>query len=420
MGKATVSAPRGMYDILPDDIQQWHHLEETARLLFHRHGFSEIRTPLVEETQLFARGIGESTDIVTKEMYSFLDRKGRSLTLRPEGTASVVRAYVEHKLHARQAISKLYYVGPMFRYERPQAGRNRQFFQIGAEAFGSSSPLLDFNLIDLADSFFTEIGFKDLMLILNSLGCSNDRPQYANALRAFFKDKIAMLCPDCIGRLQNNPLRILDCKVKNCKSLAAGAPTTQEFLCEDCGSHLDFLKGLLEQAGIKYVLDARLVRGLDYYTRTVFEFQHPALLARNAVCGGGRYDNLVEEIGGPPTPATGFSIGMEATLVAMEKEDLAGPPEAAPEAFICAVGERALFEAALLASRLRDAGIKVELDYEGRSLKAQMKLANKFGVRFAIILGEEELARNSARMREMATGEESVVALRKLPARLAS
>jgi histidyl-tRNA synthetase len=308
----------------------------------------------------------------------------------------------------------------MFRYERPQAGRNRQFFQIGAEAFGSASALLDFELISLAQSFFSALGFKNLELILNSLGCSNDRPAYANALRAYFSDKLPLLCPDCVERLEKNPLRVLDCKVENCKHLAAGAPTMQEHLCADCINHLNSLRKLLDRAGISYVLDPRLVRGLDYYTRTVFEFQHPALLARNAICGGGRYDNLVEEIGGPPTPAAGFSIGVEATLVAMEKEDLATPTEAAPEAFICSVGEPALLEAALLASRLRDAGIKVELDYEGRSLKAQMKLANKLGVRFAIILGEEELARESARMREMATGEESVVALRKIPARLAS
>jgi len=420
MGKATISAPRGMYDLLPDQIDQWHHLEDTARSLFYRFGYSEIRTPLLEETQLFTRGIGESTDIVTKEMYTFHDRKGRSLTLRPEGTASIVRAYVEHKLYGQQALSKFYYVGPMFRYERPQTGRNRQFFQIGAEAFGSASPLLDFELIVLADSFFNRLGFKKLELLLNSLGCRKDRQKYATALRSYFFDKVSMLCPDCVERLEKNPLRILDCKVETCKSLVAGAPTVQEHLCAECSQHLLVLRNLLERADIEYTLDPRLVRGLDYYTRTVFEFQHPALKARNAICGGGRYDNLVEEIGGPPIPATGFSIGMEATLIAMEKEDLHAPPEALPEAFICSIGEEALQEAALLAARLRDVGVRVELDYEGRSLKAQMKLANKFGVRFAIILGEEELARGSARMREMATGEESVVALRKIPARLGS
>jgi len=408
-----------MYDILPDRIGLWHHLEENARSLFHRFGYCEIRTPLVEETQLFSRGIGEFTDIVTKEMYTFQDRKGRSLTLRPEGTASVVRAYVEHKLYAQRAVSKFYYIGPMFRYERPQAGRNRQFFQIGAEAFGAASPLLDFEMIDLAQSFFVKLGFQQLELSLNSLGCSKDRPAYAGALRSYFGDKIKMLCPDCAQRLEKNPLRVLDCKVESCKALAAAAPTMQEQLCEECRKHLSTLCSLLDRAGIKYRIDSRLVRGLDYYTRTVFEFQHPALLARSAICGGGRYDNLVEEIGGPPTPATGFSVGVEATLVALEKEDLAVPSEGMPEAFICSVGEDALRESALLAARLRQAGIRVELEYEGRSLKAQMKLADRLGVRFAIILGEEELARGSARMREMATGEESVVALRRIPARLA-
>ncbi|RJP16186.1 MAG: histidine--tRNA ligase [Candidatus Abyssobacteria bacterium SURF_5] len=420
MGKAIISGPRGMYDILPDRIHQWRHLEDSARSLFSLFGYSEIRTPLVEETQLFARGIGETTDIVTKEMYTFADRKGRSLTLRPEGTASIVRAYVEHKLYAQQALAKLYYMGPMFRYERPQAGRNRQFFQIGAEAFGSLSPLLDFELIDLADSFFDRVGFKRLNLMLNSLGCAADRRNYAESLRAYFSDKLPMLCPDCIERLEKNPLRVLDCKVEACKALAAGAPPPLDHLCEDCTQHFKMLCSLLEGAGIQYVVDPRLVRGLDYYTRTVFEFQHPDLGARAAICGGGRYDNLVEEIGGPPTPASGFSIGVEATLLAMEKEELLAPHEEPPVAFICSIGERALREAALLAARLRNTGIKVEVDYEGRSLKAQMKMAHRLGVRFALILGEEELARDSARMREMATGEEALVSLRKIPARLAS
>jgi histidyl-tRNA synthetase len=408
-----------MYDLLPESIHQWHHLEATARSLFHRFGYSEIRTPLVEETQLFTRGIGEFTDIVTKEMYTFQDRKGRNFSLRPEGTASIVRAFVEHKLYARQPLSKLYYIGPMFRYERPQTGRNRQFFQIGAEAFGSASPMLDFELIDLADAFFAKLGFEKLELLLNSLGCSKDRPKYADSLRAYFSDKLPMLCPDCIQRLEKNPLRVLDCKVESCKQLAAGAPATSEHLCEECKEHLAALRSLLERAEIRYTFDTRLVRGLDYYTRTVFEFQHPALQARSAICGGGRYDNLVEEIGGPSTPAIGFSIGVEATLIAMEKEGLDALPEPPPEVFICSVGQQALLEATLLAAQLRDAGIKTDLDYEGRSLKAQMKLADRSGARFAIILGEEELARKSARMREMATGEESVVALRKLPARLA-
>lgn len=408
-----------MYDLLPESILQWHLLEETARKLFHRYGYSEIRTPIVEDTQLFARGIGESTDIVTKEMYTFSDRKGRSLTLRPEGTASIVRAYVENKLHARRPFSKLYYLGPMFRYERPQAGRNRQFYQIGAEVIGSSSPLVDFEIIKVSHSFFRELGFKKLILVLNSLGCSDDRPRFAEALRTYFSDKLPMLCSDCRKRLDKNPLRVLDCGVENCKKLAAGAPTTLEHLCGECESHLGVLRELLGRADVEYALDPHLVRGLDYYTRTVFEIQHPALGARSAVCGGGRYDNLVEEMGGPPTPAAGFSLGIEATLVAMERERLQSPHAPAPAAFICSVGERASFEAALMAVRLRDAGLWVEFDYEGRSLKAQMKLANKAGARFAVILGEEELAKESVLVREMATGEESVVPLDALPSKLA-
>ncbi|NQU07881.1 MAG: histidine--tRNA ligase, partial [Candidatus Abyssubacteria bacterium] len=339
--KTNITAPRGMYDLLPDDIPLWHHLETTARELFRRHGYSEIRTPILEETRLFARGIGESTDIVTKEMYTFADRKGRSFTLRPEGTASIVRAYVEHKLYAQRTLTKLYYLGPMFRYERPQAGRNRQFYQIGAEAIGSSSPLVDLEVIDIAYSFFKKLGFTGLTLTLNSLGCSEDRPRFAEALRKHFGDKAPMLCPDCRERLEKNPLRVLDCKVENCKSLAAGAPTTQQHLCEKCADHLDALRELLQRAGIEHTLDPRLVRGLDYYTRTVFEIHHSALGARSAVCGGGRYDNLVEQIGGPPTPAAGFSLGMEATIIAMEKEGLHTPHEPSPLGFICSIGDTA-------------------------------------------------------------------------------
>ncbi len=411
MGKTNITAPRGMYDLLPDDIRRWQYLEDIGRQLFRRYGYHEVRTPLVEETQLFARGIGESTDIVTKEMYTFADRKGRSLSLRPEGTASIVRAYVEHKLYTQRPFAKFYYIGPMFRYERPQAGRNRQFYQMGAEAIGSASPLVDFEIIHLSYSFFAKLNFREFVLIINSLGCSKDRPRFAEALRAYYADKAPMLCDDCRKRLDRSPLRLLDCGVENCKGLAAAAPTTQQYLCGDCAQHLETLQALLEEANLKYRLDRRLVRGLDYYTRTVFEIQHPALGARSAICGGGRYDNLVEEIGGPPTPAAGFSIGLEAALVALQGENIEVPPEARPDAFICSVGEQAVREAALLAIQLREAGFFVEFDYEGRSLKAQMKLANKLGARFAFILAEKELAEHSARLKDMSTGEESVVPL---------
>jgi histidyl-tRNA synthetase len=409
-----------MYDLLPDDIRQWHHIEATAREQFHSHGYAEIRTPLMEETQLFARGIGESTDIVIKEMYTFTDRKGRSLTLRPEGTASIVRAYIEHKLHARQSFSKLYYIGPMFRYERPQAGRNRQFYQIGAEAIGSASPLVDFEIMELAFSFFRKLGLKELSLLVNSLGCSADREKFAEALRRYFDDKLPMLCPDCRKRLDRNPLRVLDCKVENCKKLAAGAPTTEQHLCEGCRGHFDVLCSLLKSAGIDYVFDPRLVRGLDYYTGAVFEIHHTALGARSAICGGGRYDRLVEEIGGPPIPATGFSLGVEAAILAMKKEKAQAPPASAPDAFLCPIGESAAIEAALIAFRLRNEGLYVEMDYEGRSLKAQMKQANKANAKCAVIIGDEELARKSARVREMSTGNESLVPMDELPSKLTS
>ncbi len=416
--KTNITAPRGMYDLLPDEAWRWQHLEATARETFRSHGYSEIRTPIIEETRLFARGIGESSDIVTKEMYTFADRKERSFTLRPEGTASIVRAFIEHKLHARKPLSKLYYIGPMFRYERPQAGRNRQFYQIGAEALGSDSPLLDFEIIELAYSFFQRLGFKGLDLSINSLGCSKDRTDYAAALREHFSDKLPMLCGDCKERLEKNPLRVLDCKVESCRNLAAAAPTTKQHLCDECGEHLGVVCRLLDRAGIKHNVDTRLVRGLDYYTRTVFEIHHSALGARSAVCGGGRYDGLVEQIGGPPTPATGFSIGIEAALLAMQKEGVETPAEPGPDAYICSIGDEASFEAALLATELRKANLAVEFDYEGRSLKAQMKQANKMRVRFALILGDDELAQNSVRVREMATGEESSVSRAELAKRL--
>jgi histidyl-tRNA synthetase len=407
-----------MYDLLPDEIRRWHHLETTARQVFRSHGYSEIRTPLLEETQLFARGIGESTDIVTKEMYTFADRKDRSFTLRPEGTASVVRAYVEHKLHARKPLFKLYYVGPMFRYERPQAGRNRQFYQIGAEAIGSASPIVDFEIIESAHSIFTGLGFENLELLINSLGCSKDRLAYSEVLRGHFADKLPMLCGDCNLRLEKNPLRVLDCKVETCQNLAAGAPTTDQHLCGECEEHFATVCGLLERAGINHKVDSRLVRGLDYYTRTVFEIHSPALGARSAICGGGRYDGLVEQIGGPSTPAAGFSIGMEATLLAMDKENIAAPEESVPDAYICSIGEKASLEAAVLATNLRATGLFVEFDYEGRSLKAQMKQANKIHVRFALIIGDDELASGIARVRDMSTGEETNVPLADLSATL--
>ena len=407
-----------MYDLLPDKIWQWQHLEATARELFRYHGYSEIRTPIMEETQLFERGIGETTDIVSKEMYTFADRKGRSFTLRPEGTASIVRAYVEHKLYAQKALSKFSYLGPMFRYERPQAGRNRQFYQIGAEAIGSASPLVDFEIIELSYSFFKRLGFQNLELALNTLGCSEDRPAFAAALREYFGDKLPMLCGDCHGRLENNPLRVLDCKVESCQALAAAAPTTDQHLCDECKDHFAIVCDLLERAGIKHTVDRRLVRGLDYYTRTVYEIHHAGLGARSAVCGGGRYDNLVEQIGGPPTPATGFSIGIEATLLAMEREGATPPEEPVPDAYICSIGEKASLESALLATRLRDANLSIELDYEGRSLKAQMKQANKLGARFALIIGEDELASDSVRVRDMGSGEESTVPMAELAEKL--
>lgn len=383
------SAPKGMQDILPPDIYIWQNVEEVARELFHKYGFQEIRVPIVESTDIFIRSIGETTDIVEKEMYTFTDKGGRSITLRPEGTAPVVRCYVEHNLYNLPSPQKFFYTGAMFRYERPQKGRFRQFYQIGAEAFGVSQPSLDAEIIVMLKNLLEKIGIAGLNFELNSIGCDKCRPDYKNALLKFFKSKLAIYCPDCQRRYRTNPLRILDCKVPGCVELRKGAPYVKDYLCNDCREHFNELIFSLKELKISYTLNPNLVRGLDYYTRTTFEVTSEHLGAQKAVAAGGRYDRLVEEFGGPPTPAMGFAIGMERlTTLLKEKSELKIP---SPKVFIATLGRDAEMEGFKIAESIRSSGCWIEPNYGGASLKSQMRKADRIGAEFVLIIGDNEL-----------------------------
>lgn len=405
----SLTAPRGTVDLLPEAAARARYLETVAHQRFALAGYGEIRTPIFEETGLFSRAIGDETDIVAKEMYTFADRKGRSLTLRPEGTAAIARAFVQHKLHANAGPTKLYYIGPMFRYERPQAGRTRQFDQIGAEVLGSAAPGHDVEIAALAFDIFADLGFTNLTVHLNSLGCPNDRAPYYEALTGHFAAREDTLCPECRVRLQRNPMRVLDCKVPSCRPAIDAAPTPFAFICSDCAEHHRQVQALLDAANLPHAHDAHLVRGLDYYTRTVFEIHHTALGARSALCGGGRYDGLVEQLGGPPTPAVGFSIGVVPALLAAEKEGLALPGDAAPVAVVCPLLPDANVPAQRIVTDLRTAGLGADVDWSGRSLKAQLKQAHRCGARFAILLGADELGAGVVQVRDMAASAQVTV-----------
>ena len=395
------NAPRGTKDILPDTVGAWTYVEGVLRDLCARYGYREIRTPLFEHTELFQRGIGDGTDVVDKEMYTFTDRGERSLTLRPENTASAVRAYLQNKLYAEGSLQKLFYIGSMFRYDRPQAGRMREFHQFGVEAIGEESPFVDAEVILLAIDFLGELGLGDLELKLNAVGCPKCRPAYRERLQVYFKEHLGQLCEDCRERYTRSPMRILDCKADAGQPFMVHAPAITDCLCEDCAKHFAQVKSALTAAGISYTLDTRLVRGLDYYTRTAFEVAYPPLGAQSAVAGGGRYDGLVEELGGSPTPAVGFAVGLERVLLALEQQGLLPALAPAADVFLVALGHTASVAAFPLLHRLRRGGLRVLMDYAGRSMKAQMKQAGKAGVRYAVILGEDELARGEALVRDM-------------------
>lgn len=406
--------PRGTKDILPDFVGQWNYVEKQIRDLCQLYGYKEIRTPMFEHTELFQRGIGEATDVVDKEMYSFTDRGGRSITLRPENTAAVVRAYLENKLYADAAIAKLFYIGSMFRYDRPQAGRQREFHQFGVEALGGDSPAVDAEVILLAIQFLQTLGLKDLQLSLNSVGCPNCRPLYRKKLQEFFADKRTELCEDCQSRFDRNPMRILDCKEEGCRKLSIGAPEITDCLCEDCREHFEKVQAYLQSAGVSFTLDPRLVRGLDYYTKTAFEVQYAPLGAQSAVAGGGRYDGLIEEIGGKPTPAVGFAAGLERVLLALEMQKLLPEQKSAVDAFVVALGEAAQSTAFSLLFKLRGAGLSAGMDFSGRSMKAQMKQANKANARYVLILGEDEVRDSVVTLKNMQTSEQQKIAIQEI------
>ncbi|MGV8082401.1 MAG: histidine--tRNA ligase [Coriobacteriia bacterium] len=415
-------APKGTADMLPETAKAWEHLTRIAQELFARYGYEPIYTPLFEHTEIFTRGIGEATDIVSKEMYTFADRAGRSLTLRPEGTASVVRAALEHSLVGTGSPAlKLYYAGPMFRYERPQKGRMRQFWQIGVEQLGSAEPTADAEVIALLWRFFEAAGIpaENMRLLINSMGDESCRPVFRDKVAEYIRAYSAELCEECNRRAETNPLRAFDCKNESCASIMAEAPKLVDELCDDCRAHYEAVKRLLDLLGIPYVEDPKLVRGLDYYTRTVFEVQADAGLgSQNAIGGGGRYDRLMQEYGGPATPGLGFALGFERTLLAMQAAGVEAEPLPIAEVFVAKVGEPVAAEAFEILSALRDAGLAAEMDHQGRSLKSQFKQADRLGAKFVAIVGPEELADGEVKLRDMGTKEESRVPLGDLADRL--
>jgi len=403
-----IQAIRGVKDILPGEVAAWQLLERTARTLLETFGYAEIKIPIFEFTELFARSIGSATDIVEKEMYTFEDRDGKLVTLRPEGTASVIRAYIEHHLWTEYPLTKLYYVGPMFRHERPQAGRFRQFYQIGAESLGTANPLADVELLTLLDRFFLALDVAPTTLLLNSLGCPLCRPAYRDALQRFLRSRAADLCEACQRRIETNPLRVLDCKREECRAVTQDAPVITGFLGPECVEPFEEVKAALNATGIRYQLEPRLVRGLDYYTKTAFEFTAEGLGAQNTIAAGGRYDGLVEALGGPPTPGVGFALGIE-RVVTLLKPGIA--PPRTPDVFLATLGKAARPLMVRILNAARDAGLRIETDYDQGGLKSQMRRADRLGARYVVILGEDELAKGTAVVRDMTNKSQTDVRL---------
>ncbi|MBI5183010.1 MAG: histidine--tRNA ligase [Nitrospinae bacterium] len=407
-------AIKGVKDILPGETEKWYFIERHVRDIFETFGFSEIKIPIIEKTPLFVRGIGETTDIVEKEMYSFEDKGGDSITLRPEGTASVVRAYIEHGLYNSHPLTKLWYIGPMFRHERPQAGRYRQFYQIGAEVFGEESPSIDADIIVMLMELFKRLGLNETELQLNSLGCERCRPLFRERLLDFIKNRLPMLCEDCNRRFESNPLRVLDCKSKNCSEVIRDSPSMDGSRCEGCQRHLDGVIEYLLITGIKYRLNPRLARGLDYYTRTTFEVTDKRLGAQDAIAGGGRYDSLVEDLGGPQIPAIGFAIGMERLASLIDMGDNLIPPSS-PKVYIAAMGEEANRKAFDLLYQIRLRGISGEMNYSdqrfvpNKSLKSQLRKGDQYGVSYTLIIGDNEIKSGKVILRDMKRAEQEEI-----------
>lgn len=406
-----INAVKGFSDILPGEVENWQFIEEKARRVFGLYDFSEIRIPILEKTELFSRSIGDTTDIVEKEMYTFADQdaKGSLLTLRPEGTAGVVRAYVEAKLYQLEPVQKLFYLGPMFRRERPQKGRLRQFHQIGAEALGRRDAYIDAEILLLLSDLFRELGLDRVMLELNTLGCVQCRPRYRQELLAFLKEREDRLCPNCRRRIERNPLRALDCKEEGCIKLTGEAPSILDYLCDACRGHFGTVQRLLRETGVEYRLNPRMVRGLDYYCRTTFEWTSDRLGSQNAVAAGGRYDGLVEDLGGPPTPGVGFAIGIERLALLLQL----GHVEEGPRLglYLIWIGKEARDWAFPVIHKLRRSGMSVEMEGEERSLKSQMRRADKMRAGLVLIAGDQELRSGKAILRNMDTKEQSEVAL---------
>lgn len=402
-----VQAPKGTKDMLPQDAYKWHFVENKFREIAKFYGMREIRTPMFEHTDLFLRGVGDTTDIVQKEMYTFNDKGNRSITLKPEGTAPVVRAFIENRLFNEAQPTKLYYAIPCFRYENVQKGRLRQFHQFGTEVFGSKEPSMDAEVIAFAMEFLKSLGLKSLSLNINNLGCPNCRPKYNEALKKFLKENYDDLCGLCQSRFEKNPMRILDCKNKNCGEITKNAPIILDYMCEECDTHFTEVKKYLDALNIPYTVDPGIVRGLDYYTKTIFEILNDDF----TVCGGGRYDRLIEQLGGPEMPAVGFGLGIERLLLTLQNEGIEIPNEGLYDLYIGARGEDGKLASFKLANALRTRGIKTEINHMGRSLKAEMKYANKIGAKFTVVLGDDELQTGNAKFKRMSDGEQFEVNL---------
>lgn len=404
-------AIKGTKDVLPSEVYKNQYIEATCLTVAENFGYKEMRTPVFEHTELFQRGVGDTTDVVQKEMYTFDDKGGRSITLRPEGTAGAARSFLENGLSNEALPQKICYLTSCYRYEKPQAGRLREFHQFGIECFGATSPLADAEMIALAKQIFDELGVKDLHLELNSIGCPTCRAEYHKALKEYFASRVDELCDTCRDRLDRNPMRILDCKSPVCSEIAKDAPVVLDYLCDECKEHFEKTKSYLDAMNIEYIVNPQIVRGLDYYTKTVFEFVADSIGAQGTVCGGGRYDGLIEKLGGQHTPSLGFAMGLERLQLVMEAQGCEFPEPSRPDLFIVAMGDKATLKAVEIAKDMRDEGYSVVYDLNGRSLRAQMKYADKINAKYNVVIGDNEVDTKSAVLKDMATGEQSNISL---------
>ncbi len=406
-----ISAPKGTKDVLPNQVYKWHHVENAFAETCRRYGFKEIRTPVFEHTELFARGVGDTTDIVEKQMYTFEDYAKRSITLKPEGTSPVVRSFIEHKQYAEVQPTKYYYDIPCFRYEKPQSGRLREFHQFGVEIFGTMNMMADSEVIALAADFLSGLGIRDVELRINSIGCPECREKHRAALRDFLKPKYNDLCDTCKGRFDRNPMRILDCKSEVCQQLVQGAPVMLDYLCDDCSQAFSDLQNNLNAAGVEFIVDPGIVRGLDYYTKTAFEFVSNNIGAQGTVCGGGRYDNLIEQLGGPSVPGVGFGLGIERLLLVMEANGITIPEPPGVDLFVAVMGDSAKAVGLRMTRELRNKGFSVEMDGLSRNIKGQLKYADRLNARYTAVIGDNELAEGKVSLKDMASGNQIQVAL---------